>query len=90
MAVCKDCGKFDACTLEGKTECHDCGAKPGETHDDGCDMEQCTVCRGQRMLCDCKKHNKKKAAWTGLWPMQADAAKAGVCLNCIHKPNWSK
>jgi hypothetical protein len=31
--------------------CHDCGAKYGEIHDYGCDMEECPVCHGQFMGC---------------------------------------
>lgn len=33
--------------------CHDCGAKEGEFHDPGCDMEQCPFCSGQLISCDC-------------------------------------
>jgi hypothetical protein len=30
-------------------DCHDCGAKPGEVHSDGCDTQRCTVCFGPRI-----------------------------------------
>ena len=33
--------------------CHDCGAIKGEYHVDGCDVEECPVCRGQKLSCDC-------------------------------------
>ena len=31
--------------------CHDCGAKFGEIHEYGCDMEECPVCHRQFMGC---------------------------------------
>lgn len=37
-----------------KAECHDCGAKEGELHDYGCDMERCPFCGGQIITCICK------------------------------------
>ena len=33
--------------------CHDCGAKYGEYHTNGCDMERCPCCGGQMISCDC-------------------------------------
>lgn len=61
--------------------CHDCGAKPGEVHRDGCDVEQCSVCGGQRLQCDCDGHDKAFARWTGIWPGNAEADYLGVDLN---------
>lgn len=34
-------------------DCGDCGAKPGERHDPGCDVAQCALCGGQLIGCDC-------------------------------------
>jgi hypothetical protein len=31
--------------------CGDCGAVPGAKHTDGCDVERCTACMGQRLQC---------------------------------------
>jgi hypothetical protein len=33
--------------------CHDCGAREGELHQRGCDMERCPFCHGQLIGCDC-------------------------------------
>jgi hypothetical protein len=34
-------------------KCHDCGAKEGQFHQPGCDMERCPFCGGQLLSCDC-------------------------------------
>ena len=51
-----------------KNTCPDCDAKIGKPHMNGCDVERCTVCKGQRLSCDCKGHKRTKAVWTGEWP----------------------
>lgn len=33
--------------------CGDCGAKPGQFHTPGCDMERCPMCGGQSISCHC-------------------------------------
>lgn len=33
--------------------CHSCGATIGEYHGDGCTVERCSLCAGQRASCDC-------------------------------------
>jgi hypothetical protein len=35
------------------TNCPECGAKPGETHQDGCDVERCRMCGHQSISCKC-------------------------------------
>ena len=51
-----------------KDNCPDCGERIGEKHLDGCDVEECTVCKGQRLQCDCENQDKELIKWTGEWP----------------------
>ena len=67
------------------TNCHDCGAKPGNRHSLNCDVERCSVCGGQRLQCDCKGHSRKFARWTGIWPGKAESDYLGIDLNEFSK-----
>jgi len=51
-----------------RDNCPDCGAGIGEKYLDDCDVEECTVCKGQRLQCNCENHDKELAKWTGKWP----------------------
>lgn len=44
---------YDSLELS-KDPCHDCGAIRGQYHCQGCDVEQCPRCGGQRLGCSCK------------------------------------
>lgn len=36
-----------------KKKCPDCGAKVGEKHQGGCDVQRCPLCKGQLLTCNC-------------------------------------
>lgn len=54
--------------MNTKDTCPDCGTGIGEPHKNECDVERCSVCRGQRISCDCECYDPQASAWTGEWP----------------------
>ena len=61
--------------------CPDCGARPGEMHEPGCDVERCSVCGGQYISCRCPGHDRAFARWSGWWPGELEAAAMGIGFN---------
>lgn len=61
--------------------CPDCTAVPGTPHQDGCDVERCSVCGRQHLSCGCEGHDKVFARWTGFWPGTLESQALGVDLN---------
>lgn len=70
-------------TVDGLPLCYDCGATPGTPHANGCYVERCSVCGGQRIQCRCKGHDRAFARWTGIWPGAAEATELGIDLNTL-------
>lgn len=58
--------------------CHDCGAKPGETHSAGCDVERCSHCGSQMLMCGSEEHDPFFAQWTGIWPGWTECLALGL------------
>jgi hypothetical protein len=52
--------------------CPDCNVEPGEEHQPGCDVERCSVCKGQFISCGHDDHDPSKTKWDGEWPGTAE------------------
>ncbi|MFH1367242.1 MAG: hypothetical protein ABIH38_04655 [Patescibacteria group bacterium] len=82
----------DAKNPHSLTDCPDCGAKPGQPHKEGCDVERCSNCGGQFISCDCpsRKHDKLFARWTGFWPGDLESKALGLDLNDFYAQGYHK
>lgn len=57
--------------------CPDCGAKVGEIHRDGCDIEPCPACGRQFLSCDCET-DLPPLPWEGQMPGESDCERLGL------------
>ena len=64
-----------------KPTCHDCGCAPSMQHREGCDVERCSVCGGQRLSCSCAGHDPQLVKWNGEMPPGA----RGIAENAKEK-----
>ena len=78
--------------MNESTFCGDCGVREGDLHLDGCDMERCPACGGQRLSCDCSNEAKD----TGRYP---HIEYPHVCAKCgrlwpeffmVPKEEWNR
>jgi len=70
--------------------CPDCGVKPGEVHETGCDVERCSICGNQWLMCGHKKNDKQFSHWTGIWPGGVEADYLGIDLNEFYKQGYEQ
>ena len=68
--------------------CPDCDAAVGQPHRDGCDVELCTVCSGQRLSCACAGHDPVAASWMGEWPGVAECRMRGWWAVMVPGKGW--
>ena len=83
--------------MKALSQCHDCGVAPGEVHKSGCDVERCSICGGQTLVCrgcpDAEgntKHDPAFARWTGIWPGWAEAMALGMYSKFSPETGWVK
>jgi hypothetical protein len=70
--------------------CPDCDVAPGQCHQDGCDVEFCSVCGNQRLQCSCANHDPQFARWSGWWPGLLEADALGIDLNEFHEQRYAE
>jgi hypothetical protein len=61
--------------------CPDCGVEPGNIHNPDCDVEMCSVCGLQLLMCEHEEHDNAFARWSGFWPGSLEAEAMGIDLN---------
>lgn len=71
--------------------CPDCGVKPGEIHDDNCDVVICTICGQQRICCDCEEGEGEPGEWTGIYPGVVECYDLKmICYDTCKRPDGTE
>lgn len=74
-----------------RVNCHDCCVVPGEYHMEGCDIERCTECEGQRLSCGCPDHEGYQGEkWSGISYEKARMIAEEYDLFCKWDAGWIK
>jgi hypothetical protein len=68
--------------------CPNCGVGVGEPHDEACDVERCSVCGGQRLLCGCRGHDPVSERWRGEWPGVDECRHRGWFARRVEDQGW--
>jgi hypothetical protein len=73
---------------QGRATCGDCGAREGDIHNDGCDVERCAFCDGQLISCDCALRHfyPEMRSLTAIW-LENEARRAAGD-EPIADPTW--
>lgn len=91
-------------TDEPPRDCSDCHVKPGSLHVEGCDMERCAHCGGQRISCGCGELDDEEGSpdpafdedkyprlpWTGLYPGTDACVELGWYCKWVEGHGWRK
>ena len=56
--------------------CPDCGVRPGQRHENGCDVSRCPECGHQALACGLHRESGQ-STWTGEWPGDAECREFG-------------
>jgi hypothetical protein len=64
--------------LRAPANCGACGVRPGQPHQPGCQIERCSFCGGQLLVCGCDQHDEFFARWTGFYPGTLECIALGL------------
>jgi Zn-finger nucleic acid-binding protein len=70
-------------------KCPDCHVEAGQSHHDGCDIERCPLCSGQRLSCGCGEvEEEDRMPWTGEWPGEKECREHGMYAVLVAGQGW--
>jgi hypothetical protein len=74
-------------SVEELPNCPDCAVKPGEFHQDGCDVARCRWYGYQRLNCSCKGLSCN-TRWSGIWPGILECQEYGWYAKWSEETGW--
>jgi hypothetical protein len=72
-------------------ECPECGARPGEVHRRGCDVELCPYCGDQLVRCRCPESFPPlddRLVWSGTFPGVEECEEFGWYARLVPGQGW--